>query len=325
MRRLLLRAACAAALIAAAPLARAADGYPAQPVRMIVGFAAGGPTDVIARLLAEQMGRALGQSVVVENKTGANSLIATREVAAAQPDGYTVLFASLSHNVNRLLLGDKAGYDPLADFAPVSNAASLPMVAVTAYDSPIRSMKQLVEQARAKPDSISYGSAGNGGSAHLAAAMMGAMAGLQMIHVPFRGNGPALTEVMAGRVSFMFYPIIGVAENVQARRLRVLALGSPEASADFPGVPSMADIGFADFQDTAPWVGLLAPAGVPDAVVQKLNQAMVQALRQPQVQARLKDLGALPIGDSPQHFREFLVADQQRWAAVIKAAGITAQ
>ncbi|HYG46168.1 MAG TPA: tripartite tricarboxylate transporter substrate binding protein [Bordetella sp.] len=327
MRRLVIQAACAAFFATAAmPAATlAADSYPAQPVRMIVGFAAGGPTDVIARLLAQDMSHTLGQSVVVENKTGANSLIATREVASAPPDGYTVLFASLSHNVNWLLLGEKAGYDPLKNFAPISNAASLPMVAVTAYDSPIRSMKQLIEQARAKPDSISYGSAGNGGSAHLAAAMMGTMADLKMLHVPFRGNGPALTEVMAGRVSFMFYPIIGVAENVQAKRVRVLALGSPAASADFPGVPAMSDIGFPDFQDTAPWVGLLAPAGVPGAVVQKLNQAMVHALQQPQIQARMKDLGAVPIGDTPQQFRDFLVQDQKRWAAVIKAAGISAQ
>jgi len=327
MRRSIVRTA-SAALFAATALsasAAAADAYPAQPIRMIVGFAAGGPTDVIARLLAQDMSHTLGQSVVVENKTGANSLIATREVAGAAADGYTVLFASLSHNVNWLLLGEKAGYDPLKDFAPISNAASLPMVAVTAYDSPLKSMKQLIDQARAKPDSISYGSAGNGGSAHLAAAMMGTMADLKMIHVPFRGNGPALTEVMAGRVSFMFYPIIGVAENVQAKRLRVLALGSPEARADFPGVPAMSDIGFPDFQDTAPWVGLLAPAGVPEAVVQKLNQAMVRALKQPQVQSRLKDLGALPIGDTPQHFHDFLVEDQKRWAAVIKAAGISAQ
>ncbi|MBO1110366.1 tripartite tricarboxylate transporter substrate binding protein [Bordetella petrii] len=327
MSRPIIRAACAALFAAAAlpAVPASADSYPTQPVRMIVGFAAGGPTDVIARLLAQDMSQTLGQSVVVENKTGANSLIATREVAEAPADGYTVLFASLSHNVNWLLLGDKAGYDPLKDFAPISNAASLPMVAVTAYDSPIRSMQQLIDQARAKPDSISYGSAGNGGSAHLAAAMMGTMAHLKMLHVPFRGNGPALTEVMAGRVSFMFYPIIGVAENVQAKRVRVLALGSPEARADFPGVPAMSDIGFPDFQDTAPWVGLLAPAGVPDAVVRKLNQAMVHALKQPQIQSRLKDLGALAIGDSPQHFRDFLLQDQKRWAAVIKAAGISAQ
>src|SRR3546814_2237380 len=136
-------------------MSAAAGNYPAQPVRMIVGFAAGGPTDVIARLLAQDMSHTLGQSVVVENKTGANSLIATREVAEAPADGFTVLFASLSHNVNWLLLGDKAGYDPLKDFATISNAASLPMVAVTAYDSPILSMQQLIEQARAKPARIS--------------------------------------------------------------------------------------------------------------------------------------------------------------------------
>jgi len=313
----------AATLAAAA--GSAAGAYPDRPIRMIVGFAAGGPTDVIARVLAQEMTRSLGHPVVVENKAGANSLIATREVAAAGADGYTVLFASLSHNVNWLLLGAKAGYDPLKDFAPVSNAASLPMVAVTAYQSPIQSMKQLIEQARAKPDTISYGSAGNGGSAHLAGAMLSTMAKARMIHVPFRGNGPALTEVIAGRVSFMFYPIIGVAANVQEKRLKVLAVGTPQAGAEFPGVPTMADVGFPDFQDTAPWVGLLAPAGTPQPVVRKLNQSMVDALRQPDVQKRLKELGAEVIGDTPEAFGKFLVQDQKRWAEVIKAAGTTAE
>jgi len=313
------------ATVLAAATGAAAGAYPDRPIRMIVGFAAGGPTDVIARVLAQEMTHVLGQPVVVENKAGANSLIATREVAAAAADGHTVLFASLSHNVNWLLLGAKAGYDPLKDFTPVSNAASLPMVAVTAYQSPIQSMKQLIEQARAKPDTISYGSAGNGGSAHLAGAMLATMAKVRMIHVPFRGNGPALTEVMAGRVSFMFYPIIGVAANVQEKRLKVLAVGTPQAGAEFPGVPSMADVGFPDFQDTAPWVGLLAPAGTPRPVVQKLNQAMVEALQRPEVQKRLKELGAVVIGDTPEAFGKFLVRDQKRWAGVIKAAGITAE
>lgn len=325
MKKTLIGVAAALFTVSGQGAFAAADNYPERTVRMVVGFAAGGPTDVIARILATDMSRTLGQSVIVENKTGANSMIATREVTNAKPDGYTLLFTSLSHNVNPLLLGDQAGYDPLKDFAPISNAASLPMVAVTAYDSPLQSMEELIEQAKAEPESISYGSAGNGGSAHLAGAMLGTMADAQMVHVPFRGNAPALTEVMSGRVSFMFYPIIGVSENVQAKRLRVLALGTDHARTEFPDVPTMADVGFADFQDTAPWVGLLAPAGTPQEIVEKLNQAMVESLERPEVQKRLRELGAVVVGDTPEQFAAFLTEDRERWQQVIEAAGITAQ
>lgn len=298
--------------------------YPSQNIKMIIGFAAGGPTDVIGRILAQHMSASLGQSVVVENRTGANSLIATKEVAKAKPDGYTLLFASLSHNVNRLLLNEKADYDPLKDFVPISLAANLPLVLVTAYDSPYKTLQELVAKAKSAPDSVSYGSAGNGGSAHLAAAMMATQSQTKMLHVPFRGNAPALTEVMSGRVSFMFYPMIGIANHVNDKRIRVLAVGSAKPMEDFPGVPTMDASGFPGFEQTAPWVGLLAPANTPSAIVDKLNVAMVQALNLPEVQKRLKELGAISVGDTPEQFKAFLVKDQARWAKVIEASGITA-
>jgi tripartite-type tricarboxylate transporter receptor subunit TctC len=291
---------------------------------MLIGFAAGGPTDVIGRILAQHMTATLGQSVVVENRTGANSLIATREVAKAKPDGYTVLFASLSHNVNRLLLNEKAEYEPLGSFAPVSLVANLPLVVATAYDSPYKTLQDLIAAAKSKPEAISYGSAGNGGSAHLAGALMATMTDSKMVHVPFRGNAPALTEVMAGRVSFMFYPMIGIAGQVADKRLRVLAVGSSKPMPDFPGVPTMDASGFPDFEQTAPWVGMLAPAGTPKAIVDQLNAALKKALAQPEIIKRMKDLGASPIGDTPDEFRAFLVKDSERWARVIKASGIKA-
>ena len=292
---------------------------------MIIGFAAGGPTDVIGRILADHMGKSMGQSVLVENRTGANSLIATKEVAKAKPDGYTVLFASLSHNVNRLLMGEKAEYDPLKDFAPVSLAANLPVVVVTAYDSPFKTMKDLLDKAKSAPDAVSYGSAGNGGSAHLAGAMLGTMTGAKMIHVPFRGNAPALTEVMAGRVSFMFYPSIGIADRVKAKQVRVLAVGSSKPMPDFPGVPTLDSLGYPGFEQAAPWVGLLAPANTPPAIVDKLNKEMVKALNQPDVQKKLVELGAVAVGDTPAQFTKYLLDDQARWDKVIKASGIKAE
>lgn len=324
MKKLLLSTCLAlSALLPVAASAQAAP-YPTQPIKMLIGFAAGGPTDVIGRILAQHMTATLGQSVVVENRTGANSLIATREVAKAKPDGYTVLFASLSHNVNRLLLNEKAEYEPLGSFAPVSLVANLPLVVVTAYDSPYKTLQDLIAAAKSKPEAISYGSAGNGGSAHLAGALMATMTDSKMVHVPFRGNAPALTEVMAGRVSFMFYPMIGIAGQVADKRLRVLAVGSSKPMSDFPGVPTMDASGFPDFEQTAPWVGMLAPAGTPKAIVDQLNAALKKALAQPEIIKRMKDLGASPIGDTPDEFRAFLVKDSERWARVIKASGIKA-
>ena len=168
--------------------AQAADpaaGYPNQPVRMVIGFAAGGPTDVIGRLLAQHMSNSMGQTVVVENRPAAAAWVATKEVARARPDGYTLLFTSLTHNVNKLLLKDRAEYDPVTDFEPISLVANLPMVLVTAYDAPYKSLQDLIAAARAAPESVSFGSSGNGGSAHLTAAMLGSMANLRMLHVPF--------------------------------------------------------------------------------------------------------------------------------------------
>lgn len=324
MKKLVLSACLALSALLPVTASAQATPYPTQPIKMLIGFAAGGPTDVIGRILAQHMTATLGQSVVIENRTGANSLIATREVAKAKPDGYTVLFASLSHNVNRLLLNEKAEYEPLGSFAPVSLVANLPLVVVTAYDSPYKTLQDLIAAAKSKPEAISYGSAGNGGSAHLAGALMATMTDSKMVHVPFRGNAPALTEVMAGRVSFMFYPMIGIAGHVADKRLRVLAVGSSKPMPDFPGVPTMDASGFPNFEQTAPWVGMLAPAGTPKAIVDQLNAALKKALAQPEIIKRMKDLGASPIGDTPDEFRAFLAKDSERWARVIKASGIKA-
>ena len=298
--------------------------YPTKPIRIVVGFAAGGPTDVIARIIAQDMTVLFGQSVVVDNRTGANSLIATELVARATPDGYTLLFASLSHNVNAILL-PKVEYGPLKDFAPVSLVAVLPLLLVTKPDAPFNSMQELIKLAKAKPGDVTYGSAGNGGSAHLAAALLETSSGAKMTHVPFRGNAPALTEVLAGRVSFMFYPMIGIQEYVSAKRLKVLAAGTARRHADYPSVPTMAESGFPGFEDTAPWVGMLAPAGTPSATVNRLNDAVRKSLAKPESRKRLEALGAINVGDSPSEFTAFLKKDWERWARVIKAAGVKAE
>lgn len=325
MRRKMIAALSAAVtLFCAAPAVFAAD-YPTHAIKMLVGYSAGGPTDTIARVVAERMSRELGQSVVVENKPGAAAAIATNDVMKAAPDGYTVLVTSLSLNVNPLLYPDRYDYDPVKAFEPICNFTNNPLVVVTAYDSPYKDMKSLLADAKAHPGKLTFGSSGFGGSAHLAAEMLSAMAGLDMVHVPFKGNAPALKETIAGRISFMFYPSTGIAQYVKSKQLRVLAVGTNEPRPDFPGVPTLASLGYDGFEEGAPWIGMLAPAGTPKAIVDKLNKAAVTALHTPEVSQRITDLGSVVIADSPEEFKAFLIKDKQRWSDVIKKGNVAAK
>ena len=322
MKPSLLTFIAAAAIGLTAPSAHAADPYPSKPIRLLVGFAAGGPTDIIARVLARDMSVTLGQPIIIDNKAGASSMIATREVKSAAPDGYTLLFSSLGLNVNPILLGDQAGFNPKTDFAPISNAATLPLVAVTAHDARIKTMPELLKKARTKPDAVTFASSGSGGSGHLAGELLATLAKAKMLHVPYKGNGPALLEVMSGRVDFMFYPVIGIADNVAAKRIDLLAVGTAKRMPQFPDTPTMAEVGFPGFEETAPWVGMLAPAKTPAEIVNRLNDAMVKALAKPDVKSQLEKLGAVIVGDSPAAFAAYLKRDYDRWENVIKTAAI---
>jgi tripartite-type tricarboxylate transporter receptor subunit TctC len=301
-----------------------AQDYPVRPVTLVVGFAAGGPTDVIARILAQDLTASLGQSVIVQNKPGANSLLATQAVARTAPDGYTVLLAAHAHSVNPILL-ESAHYDSLRDFAPISLVAVLPLLLVTHPDAQFNSVQELLTAARAHPGEVMYASAGYGGSSHLAGALLESLSATKMTHVPFSGNGPALLEVMAGRVSFMFYPMIGVAANVAQKRLKVLAVGTEKRHPDFPAVPTLAEAGFPGFHETAPWVGMLAPAATPRPIVERLSGAVGAALRKPESQQRLRQLGATTVGSTPSEFAAFLQKDSERWMRVVRAAGVERQ
>lgn len=307
------------------PLACLAQDYPSKPVKFIVGFGAGGPTDVIARIVAQDLSHQMGGAFVVENRPGANAIIATEAVARSPGDGYTMLFSSLSLLVNAILPGSKVSYDPLKDFAPVSNAALLPMVVVTGPSTGLNSMQDLIARAKSKPGELSYGTSGHAGSTHLAGAMLELATGTQMLNVPFKGNGPALAEVMAGRVSFMFYPAVGIADQVAQRRLKVLAVGTAQPWSDFAGVPTLEEMGLKGFDATAPWVGLLAPAGTPPAIVNRVSGEMRKSLAKPDTLARMKQLGAIVVADTPEQFGAFLRKDLERWAQVIKASGVKAQ
>jgi tripartite-type tricarboxylate transporter receptor subunit TctC len=303
-----------------------AQSYPTKPVRLLVGFAAGGPTDVIARILAQDMTQTLGQTVLVENKAGATSMIATQEVKRAAPDGYTLYMTTLTHSVNAVLHADKKPYDPIADFTPVTLVAHLPLVMVAKGDSPFTSAADVVKAAKEKPGEISYASSGNGGSAHLAGALVEALTGTKMLHVPFKGNAPALTEVMAGRISFMFYPMIGIADHVAQKRLKVIGVSTEKRHPDYPGVPTMSESGFPGFEEYTQGLGVVGPAGLPAPVVSRLNSAIRAALVKPETKDKLNKLGAITEGGStPAEFRAWLAKDLERWARVIKTAGVKAE
>ena len=287
-------------------------------------FPAGGATDVAARILAERLTESLGQPVVVENRTGANALIATQFVAREAPDGYTLLLTTLSHSVNAILMPN-SNYRPIEDFAPIGLVSLLPLIAVTGANTPFKSLQEVVAAAKASPDRISYGSAGNGGSAHLAGALLAVRSDTQMTHVPFRGNGPALTEVMAGRVSFMFYAMIGIQEYVAKGQLRPLAVSTAERSPDYPDVPTTREIGYPGFEDYTQGLGLVGPANIPAPVVEKLNAALRASLTKSETTERIRGLGGIVSASSPAAYTDFLRQDLERWKRVIEAAKITAQ
>jgi len=304
--------------------AQARSDYPNRPVRMVVGYAPGGPTDAISRLLAQEMAITLGQPIVVENKGAASSMVATREIKAAPADGYHLLVGAVGHNVNPILHGTRAGYDPHADFSPIGNMATTPLLVVTAYESPWKSMAELTAAIKSRAEPVTFGSSGNGGSGHLAGELLASVMQRKMLHVPFRGSSAALVDVMARRVDFMFYPIVGVEEQAAAKKLRPLAVATAKRLPQFPEVPTMAEVGLPGFEETAPWIGMFAPAKTPPAVVEKLNDALVAALGKPEVRTRIEKMGGVVAGGSPAEFAAYLKRDFHRWQDVIRAGGVTA-
>ena len=294
-------------------------GYPNKPIKLLIGFAAGGPLDVYTRVLAQDMSAALGQSVVVENRAGASGQIATDAVAQAEPDGYTLLSTASTFIVNPILL-NKPKPDPLKDFVAVSHTAVLPTVLVVPPDSPVNSLQDLIKLARTA--NVSYSSAGTGGPAHLAGALLAHATGTQMTHIPFRGAAPGLAEVMAGRISFTFYTMSGLKEYVAAKRVKPIAITAATRHPDFPTVPTMTEAGIKGFDDVGAWFGIVAPAGTPAAIVARLNSVIDKSLAKPDVRERLVGMGMVPVGGAPSVFKTFLEQDAARWTALIKAADI---
>ena len=315
----------ALAIYASLAVGHAQTDYPNKPIKFVVGYSTGGPTDVIARLVAQDVSAALGQPVVIENRVGANGNIATESVAAAPADGYTVLVNTLSLNVNAILGQGRVKYDPAKDFAPITLAVALPQYLIVGHDSPYKTLNDLLVKAKSKPDAISYGSAGAGGSAHLAAALLAVRSNTDMLHVPFKGNAPAMTEVMAGRVDYMFYPMIGVTEREAQKQIRILASTTAKRHPDTPHVPTMAELGFPGFEEYVGPVGFVAPAGTPSPILDKLALAIRGTLTKPAIEQRLKQLGSVVVASSPTEYRQWLKDDHARWAQLIKVANIKDQ
>lgn len=292
-RRQLLTTACVAALGLATPtaFAQATTDYPQSAVSMVVGWAAGGPADTVARLVAAEMSKHLGQSVVVENKGGAGGNIGSVAAARAKPDGYTIMLATVaSHGLNAALY-DNIGYDPIKDFAPVGLISTSPSTMLVPIDSPFKTVQDYIEQARAKPGELTYASGGIGSSQHLAGASFKTRTGVDILHVPFKGTAPALTDVMAGRIDMII--TTGALSPIGSGKVRPLAVTSRQRIAALPDVPTFHEAGVKDFYMES-WYGLVAPAGTPRPVLEKLNQALAKSLQNPELQKKFIDGGSVP-------------------------------
>ncbi len=313
--------AAAVALLTVVPGA-GAQTYPAKPVRMIVPFATGGGTDIVARAVALEIGRALGQPFVVDNKTGANGNIGMELAAKAAPDGYTLIMTSSSLAINPSMYKN-LGYDALNDIAPVSLATLIPFILVANIALPVKSVRELVALARAHKKELSYASSGNGNATHLAMALLEMMAKIELNHIPYKGTGQGVTDVMGGHVPLMFGALPSTMPGVKAGKLKILAISSAQRSPVLPDVPTVAEAGVPGYELTS-WYGVLAPAGTPAAIVTQLNGEIVKALNTPEVKARLSGEGAEPVGNSAPQFQAYIRTEIDKYAKIVNALGISA-
>jgi len=295
--------------------------YPEQPIRMIVGFSAGGTTDVVARIVGKEIGDLLGQPVVVENRPGAGSNIATDMVARAAPDGYTIYMVAVTSAINQTLYKNLT-FDLVRDFAPVALAVRVPNVLVVNPEVPVKTVKELVEYAKANPGELNFASSGSGTSIHMAGELFKQRAGIDVTHIPYKGSAPATTDLIGGQVDYMFDNMPSSWPHVAGGKLRALAVTTAERSETAPDLPTMQESGFENF-DVSSWFGVIAPKGTPDEAITKLNKAMLTALAKPEVKERLAKLGAVPANTTPAQFGDFIKSEVNSWADVVKASGAT--
>jgi tripartite-type tricarboxylate transporter receptor subunit TctC len=286
----------------------------------VVPFPAGGSTDLVARVVAERMGKELGQSIIVENRGGAGGNIGSAAVAKADPDGYTILMGTVATHALNPALYRKMPYDAVADFAPVALLVVVPNVLVVNPDFPAKNVQELIALLKEKPGEYSYASSGNGTPLHLSGELFKSMAGVDMVHIPYKGAGPALIDVMGGHVPIMFDNLPSSTEHIRAGKLRGLAVTTAERAPSMPDLPTIAESGLPGYE-TYTWNALFAPAGTPKDVIDRLNAAANAAVADPDVQAKLKDVGAVPKGSTPEELASHVQAELAKWAPVVKASG----
>jgi tripartite-type tricarboxylate transporter receptor subunit TctC len=311
------------AMFAETAIAQSGEQYPAKPIRIIVPFAPGGGTDLTARLAGQRLAERLGQPVIIDNRPGAGTMLGTELTMRSAPDGYTLMIASASHAINPTLYR-KVNYDPIRDFAPITLAISFPFVVATNPAVPVRNVKELIAHAKANPGRITYASSGTGSTNHLAGELFKATAGIDLLHVPYKGGGPAMNDTIGGQVSMMFGTVLETMPHVRAGRLRGLAVSSGKRAAFAPELPTVAEDGLPGY-DVTGWYAFLAPAGVNRAVLAKLNAEMTGALEFPPVKEKLLALGAEPWPTSTQKAQAFIASEVARWGALIKSTRISAE
>ncbi len=322
MRYLPSRLLKAAGMVLALSTAVAAQDYPTKPVRLVIPFPPGGSNDIVGRLVATQLGEKLGKQVIVENRGGAGGVVATEMVSKAEADGYTLLMISLAHAVNPWLY--KLSYDPIKSFAPVAMLGSGPNIVTVHPDLPVKSIKDLVALAKQKPGELQYASAGVGSFQHLGGELFKLMAGADLMHVPFKGGGPAMIDVMGGHTKVLFSSLVQTTPHIRSGKLRALATGGSKRSPVFPDLPTVAEAGVPDYEGVN-WWGVLAPAGTPKAIVDKLSRDIAAALASPEVQKQFESEGAEVVQMDPDEFGKFLAAEMTKWERVVKEANIKAE
>ena len=297
-----------------------AHTYPNKPIRLIVGFPPGGSTDITARLVGQKLSASLGQPLVIDNKPGAGSNLGAEIAAKAAPDGYTLLMCTIANSINYSLYKDLY-YDLIKDFAPVTQTTSMLSFLVIHPSLPVRSVKELIALAKSKPGELNYASSGVGNSPHLAGEMFKMMAGVDMVHIPYKGTGPELNDLLAGTVKIAFETTPAVLTHVKDGKLLALAVNSAKRTPLLPNVPTMSEAGVPGFEMTS-WNGLAFPAGTPKEIITRVYQETLKAIQIPEVREKLSSLGADPVGSTPEQFAAFIQAETKKWAKVIKDANV---
>lgn len=312
---------CAGMLLTLAATAAQAQAYPARPIRFVVPYAPGGPLDLIARAIGQKLTEATGQAVVVDNKPGAGGNIGADIVAKAAPDGYTIVMGAVATHAINPTLYPKIPYDPVKDFTPVAMVAVVPNVLVVNPTLPVKSVKELIDFAKAKPSYLNFASGSTGSTGHLAGELFNALAGVQMVHIPYKGGAPAMADLLAGQVQLMFDNLANALPQVKAGKLRALAVTTAQRSAFAPDLPTLAEAGVPGF-DLTTWFGIFLPGNAPRDIVLRLNTEINKALSAPDMKDRLEKMGAEPpANNTPERFAAFIKVEFDKYARVIKASG----